>query len=146
MTRRIVVAASVSVAFVAGSAMLAAPGQGTRTPGQPTDGRVWIENRGRNEAIPVTAQEPLPVVVQNVATASLPVRLAGASPNMPPPPVAVQSAQQPWDYRTIAVPGNADAQAVTKLLAGEGGAGYELAGQLPAASGTLLVLKRPRPF
>jgi hypothetical protein len=139
-----IIAASVGVALVAGSTMLAAPGQGTRTPGQPTEGRVWIENRGRNEAIPIAAADPLPVVVQNVATASLPVRLAGASPNMPPAPVAVQSVQQAWEYRTIAVPGNADAQAVTRLLAGEGVAGFELAGQLPATSGTLLVLKRPR--
>ena len=146
MTRRIVVAASVSAAFVAGSAMLAAPGQGTRTPGQPTDGRVWIENRGRNEAIPIGAPDPLPVIVQNVTSGPIAVRLTGMNSVLPHSPIAVQSAQQPWDYRTIAVPGNADAQAVTKLLAGEGAAGFELAGQLPAASGTLLVLKRPRPF
>ena len=145
MPQRFVIAA-VFVALVAGHVMLAAPGQGTRTPGQPTEGRVWIENRGRNEAIPVAAQDPLPVVVQNVTTATLAVRLAGATPGQPPPPVAVQSAQQRWEYRTIVIPPDASAQALTNLLVAPGNDGFETAGvQVSTGSGTLLVLKRPRP-
>ena len=148
MTRRFVIAASVSAAIVAGNVMLAAPGQGTRTPGQLTEARVWIENRGRNEAIPVAAPDPLPVVVQNVTTATLAVRLAGATPGQPPPPVAVQSAQQRWEYRTVAIPLDAQEQeqAVTKLLVAPGNEGFEPTGvQLSTRSATLLVLKRPRP-
>ena len=147
MTGRFVIAASVGVACIAGTAMLAAPGQGTRTPGQVTEGKVWIENRGRNEAIPVSAPDQLPVVVQNVTTAmTVAVRLAGATPSQPPPPVAVQSAQQRWEYRTVAIPIDAEEQAVTKLLVAPGIEGFEPTGvQLSTRSATLLVLKRPRP-
>ena len=146
MTRRFVIAASVSAALVAGNVMLAAPGQGTRTPGQMTEARVWIENRGRNEAIPIAAPDPLPVVVQNVTTAMpVAVRLAGATPGLPPPPVAVQSAQQRWEYRTILVPADVDARALTNLLLAPGNESFEPAGvHLSTASGTLIVLKRPR--
>ena len=146
MTRRFVIAVSVSAALVAGNIMLAARGQGTRTPGQVIEGRVWIENRGRNEAIPIAAQDPLPVVVQNVTTATpVAVRLAGATPGQPPPPVAVRSAGQQWEYRTILVPADVDARALTNLLLAPGNESFEPAGvQLSTASGTLLVLKRPR--
>ena len=149
MTRMFVIGGVMCFAFVAGTAMLAAPGQGTRTPGQPTEGKVWIENRGRNEAIPVAAPDPLPVVVQNVTTAvPVAVRLAGATPSQPPPPVAVQSAQQRWEYRTVAIPLDAQEQeqAVTKLLVAPGNEGFEPTGvQLSTRSATLLVMKRPRP-
>ena len=146
MTGRFVIAASVGVACVAGTAMLAAPGQGTRTPGQVTEGKVWIENRGRNEAIPIVAPDPLVVNVQNVAGSSVAVRLAGATPGTPPPPVAVQRAQQNWEYRTMTIPADSNAQEVTTLLTAPGNLGFELAGvQLSTASGTLVVLKRPRP-
>jgi len=40
----------------AGSAMLAAPGQGTARPGEMLPARVWVENRNRNEALPVTIE------------------------------------------------------------------------------------------
>ena len=146
MTRRFVIAASVSAALVAGNVMLAAPGQGTRTPGQLTEARVWIENRGTSEAIPVKAPEPLPVTVQNVATsASIAVRLAGATPGTAPPPVAIRSAGQQWEYRTILVPADVDARALTNLMLAPGNESFEPAGvQLSTASGTLIVLKRPR--
>jgi hypothetical protein len=144
MTRRFVVA-SVCAALVAGSAMLAAPGQGTRAPGQATEGRVWIENRGRNEAIPVTTQDPLPVVVQNVTGGPIAVRLTGTSSVQPHAPIAVTSAQQRWEYRTILIPANVQTGDLTNLLVAPGNDGFEPAGvQLSTGSGTLLVLKRPR--
>ncbi len=139
MTRTFVVASAVSFAVVTSTAMLAAPGQ-------LTEARVWIENRARNEAIPIAAHDPLPVVVQNVTTAApVAVRLAGATPNQPPPPVAVRSAVQMWEYRTIAIPPDVQPQALTNLLVAPGHDGFEPAGvQLSTGSGTLLVLKRPR--
>jgi len=39
----------------------------TSQPGQPTQGRVWIENRGDMEAVPVT--------IQNMATEAPPLRV-----------------------------------------------------------------------
>jgi hypothetical protein len=105
---------------------------------------VWIESR--NEAIPVVAQDAVPIVVQNVATtAVMPVRLAGASPGSPPAPVAARQTSQPWEYRTIAVPGDVTAQGLTNLLTGPGNEGWEPAGAQVMSGGTLLVLKRSRP-
>ena len=78
-------------------------------------------------------------------TTPIAVRLAGPNSLQPHPPVAVQNAQQTWEYRTIAIPLDANAQAVTSLLTAPGNQGFELAGiQSSTGSGTLLVLKRPR--
>jgi hypothetical protein len=41
-----------SVLVVGGAAVLAAPAQGTVQPGQTTQARVWVQNRGRGEAVP----------------------------------------------------------------------------------------------
>ena len=47
------------VGIGAGSAMIAAPANGVqRYPGQPTDARVWIENRTRPEAIASSLETP----------------------------------------------------------------------------------------
>ena len=43
-----------AVMIVGGTAMLAAPAQQTTlTPGQMTEAHVWVQNRGRKEAVPV---------------------------------------------------------------------------------------------
>ena len=128
---------STCITVIAGAAMVAAPGQNTSQPGQPTKGKVWVENRGRDEAIPV-------VITQNAAT-TLPVRLAGAVPGAPPPPVAVQRVRQPVEYQTVTVPADATAQQVTNLLNGPGTSGWEPSGiQISSGGATLLVLQRPR--
>ena len=62
-----------AVAFaliVAGTSILAAPAQTTAQPGQMTQAHVWVQNRGRSEAIPVDVREvnldaPLRVQVTN---------------------------------------------------------------------------------
>ena len=81
---------------------------------------MWIENRGRAEAIPIVAPDPVPVVIRN------PVRL--------------------WDYQILNItPGRAPAD-VAKMLTALGDAGWETAGvQLTSGPNTLLVMKRPRP-
>src|SRR5262245_51183669 len=74
MRTRIAVVLTAALALPISSAMLAAPGQqapvstGSVRPGESTKGVISVENRGPNEAIPITAHEPLPVVIQNVAT------------------------------------------------------------------------------
>ena len=145
MFTRLAIALSTCVALVAGTAMLAAPGQATARPGDPTEGKVWVENRGRNEAIPVAVLDPVPVVVQNVAT-TMPVRLAGSAPGLPPPPVAVQRVRQGWEYLTLSVPADATAQELTNVLTVPGNNGWEAAGvQIVSGATTLLLMKRPRP-
>jgi hypothetical protein len=154
MTTNVSVALAGAIALLVGTAMLAAPGQdrpglpapGTERPGELTRGRVFIENRGRNESVPIAAPEPLPVVVQNVVTNSpMPVRLSGNTPGSPPPPVAARLAVQPWEYRTVSIPADASPQSLTSILAGPGNEGWEPAGvQLASGTNTLLVLKRPR--
>ena len=126
-----------SVVLTAGVAMLAAPGQGgTDRPGQPTAGKVWVENRGRNEAVPV--------VLEGVATGPLGVQVVGTPTVTIAPATTVQArfVRQPWEYRTLSVQQGQD---VVKLLAGAGTEGWEATGlQLPDQSGTVLLLKRPR--
>ena len=55
-----VVVVGATVALLVGTGMRAAPAQNTLRPGDPTQGRVWIQNRGRGEAIPVVAEEDIP--------------------------------------------------------------------------------------
>jgi hypothetical protein len=126
------------VTLIAGAAMVAAPGQNTSQPGQPTQGKVWVENRSRDEAIPV-------VIAQNAAM-TLPVRLAGALPGTPPAPVPVQRIRQPVEYQTVTVPAGATAQDLTSLLNGPGMSGWEPSGiQIASGATTLIVLQRLRP-
>ena len=124
MSGRPAVVAASCLALVTGSAMLAAPGQdrrviptqGVERPGQSTKGQVWIENRGRAEAVPIAA----PVVIRN------PVRL--------------------WEYQVLNITPGRTAADVARMLMALGDAGWETAGvQLTSGPNTLLVMKRPRP-
>jgi hypothetical protein len=125
--RKITVVAGVSSALVAGTAMGAFSAQGrqdaavpgTERPGQATRARVWVENRGRDESIPISAAAPLPVIVQNI--------------------------MRQWEYQTLNVgPGTSPAE-LTRLLTAQGLAGWETAGvQVMSGANTLVVLKRPR--
>ena len=119
------------VALLAGIALLvvtavpAAPGQtrqepptpGTERPGQSTKAQVWVENRGRNEAIPIVATAPIPVVVQN------PVRQ--------------------WEYQTVSVAPGTSPTELTRLLTVQGNAGWYRRCQVMSGLNTLLVMKRP---
>ena len=117
-------------------AILAAPEQvGTDRPGQPTQGKVWIQNRGRSEAVPV--------VFQDGATGPLAVQVVG-SPTVAIAPASIVSARfarQPWEYRTLRIPPGQDA---AKLSATAGMDGWEVILQIPDQSATVLLLKRPR--
>ena len=132
----------VGLALVVGTATLAAAlgrdRSGQDRPGQPTKAQVWIENRGRSEAVPVVVQDPVPVVVQDISTtAPMTVQPAG--------PIAVRIARQAWEYQTISVPRDADPRDLTAALAAPGLAGWEPAGvQVISGQNTLLVMKRPR--
>ena len=133
---------SVAVActiFVVSSAMLASPQQTTQTPGQMTQARVWIENRGKGEAVPVTLQE-------SVLDAPIRVRVVNAQVNSGlDEPANVRIVRQPrvWQYQTVIV--KPDENLATALSAA-GAAGWETTGlALTSAQGTTVLLKRLRP-
>ena len=134
--RTVLMVSALGVVVLTGGAMLAAPGQQDR-PGLISPAKVWVENRGRNEA--------LPVVIQDVTTATpIGVQVIG-TPTVAIAPSAVVQARlirQAWDYRTIAI---APAEDAARVLSAAGADGWEATGaQLATPTGTTLVLKRPR--
>jgi hypothetical protein len=122
--------------IVAGTSILAAPSQ-TATPGQMTQARVWIQNHGRTEAVPVELRDanldaPLKVQVMNGDAT-----FARASA------VQVTEIRKTWDYDTITIASTGDD--VAKVLTAKGTAGWETTGiAFVTADGTKLLLKRPR--
>jgi len=132
--------------FVVSSRMIASPGQaqpmgtpqpGTQQPGQMTQARVWIENRTREEAVPITIQgsaldaPPLRVRIMNAQGTSV-----------TDDPVNVRIVRQPrvWQYQTIVVKPEVN---LGTALTDAGAAGWETTGVwLTGASGTTILLKR----
>ena len=139
MNRTIICALLVCVVLVGGAAVVASSAQdSTAQPGQPTRARVWIQNQGRKEAVPVT--------VENVGTDVPPLRvqLTGA-PTVTidsRSPVQTRVVRQRWEYRNLSMGSGEDPVTVLNT-AGEDGwetTGLTFAGQ----TGTIIVLKRPR--
>ena len=113
---------------VAGSTMLASPGQTTQQPGQMTQGHVQIDNRGPNEAIPVQLNLDKPLRVQVVNDTAAPALVRAARPS--------------WEYQSVTIPSTEDPATRLNAL---GASGWETTGFAVAQSeGTRLLLKRPR--
>jgi hypothetical protein len=109
----------------------------TQTPGQPTQGRVWIQNRGSAEAVPVSIQN-------TTSDAPLRVQLVGAQPITIGAGSIVQTraVRQAWDYRSVAIAAGQDPVA---LLTGAGDEGWEAIGlAFTTGGGTVVLMKRPR--
>ncbi|HEV3140098.1 MAG TPA: hypothetical protein VGY57_06260 [Vicinamibacterales bacterium] len=131
MTKAFVSAVSCGALVLAGSAIIAAPAQ--KYPGQPTDARVWIENRTKPDAIAISVQDAAPDAVLNVRVAAMPpVQIAGG----------VERTRQRWEYRTLLVrPG----QDIAAELNRAGADNWEATGsQTQDSSGIMFVMKRPR--
>ena len=134
---RIVVMAAMAVTLVVGSTMRAAPDQ-TR-PGEMTQGKVWIQNHGRAEAVPVELRDanmdaPLRVQAMNGDANPQAVRVTS--------PVRAQLLKQEWEYDVVVIPANANAAQILKPL---GLTGWETTGVAwMAGEQTTLLLKRPR--
>ena len=112
-------AAAVGVAFVAA--------QSTKTPGEPTQARVWVENRGGNEAIPVSVERFGSTPSVHVSSVDASVVLLS------------RAARQQWEYRTVAYDAGA--------LIGAGNEGWEAVGMVQTNTGgpgVSVLLKRPR--
>ena len=124
-----------SVLFTGGSAPLAAPAQ--RYPGEPTQARVWIENRGSDEAIPVSVKGIASDTTLKVVVTGTP-SVAIAAPAV----ITARQARQVWEYYAVTIgPGQSPVLELTKA----GLDGWESTGlQLPSPQGTVVVLKRPR--
>jgi hypothetical protein len=124
-----------SVLIVTRAAVLAAPAQGTAQPGQMTQARVWVQNRGRGEAVPVDLTE------SNLAN-PLRVRVAGGLEQTTADALLVRTVAPKWEYRSIIIAPDRDA---AQVLNGEGVAGWETTGiVLPSKDGNAFLLKRAR--
>jgi hypothetical protein len=136
MRAETIVRACAFALVVAGTSILAAPQQTTMQPGQMTKGRVWVENRGRNEAIPIDLRDvnldaPLKIQVMNGDPAATRMN-----------PVLVTEARKTWEYAIVSIGPHDDMAA---LLNARGGAGWETTGiSFAAADDIKLLLKRPR--
>src|SRR5256885_8427951 len=131
------VMAAIAVMLVVGSTMRAAPDQ-TR-PGEMTQGKVWIQNRGRAEAVPVELRDanldaPLRVQAMNGDANPQAVRVTSS--------VRAQLLKQEWEYDVVLIEPSAKAAQILKPL---GLAGWETTGVAwMAGEQTTLLLKRPR--
>lgn len=129
MLKRLALALCGGAVLLLCAATLAAPAPQDR-PGIVLQPRVIVENRGRNQVIPVSVQEWVtgerPVTVQ----------VSGE------PTVQARLVLQAWAYRTVTVPSGQD---MASVLAAPGAEGWEATGiQSSSASGVMLLLKRPR--
>jgi len=128
---RIVTVGFVCAACAAGAVALAARGQSTARPGEPTQSRVWVENRQPNEAIPVVVQPP-----------ATPVRVQIDQTNANPNSIPVRASQQAWEYRSAQLPAAGDGALLNNPW---GMQGWEAVGILQSSpSGATILFKRPR--
>lgn len=123
-------------ALLAGGAVFVASGQDrTAQPGQPTQAKVWIQNRGQFEAVPVS------IVASG---APVPVQVAGPSvvTTGPESLVTARAARQIREYRDVR---GAAAQDLVLALSAAGQDGWEATGiTFQSAGQTVVVVKRPR--
>jgi hypothetical protein len=134
MRPRLISAVVLCGALVLSFALTASSGQqGTRTPGQLTEAHVWVDNRGREQAIPVDLRE---------AHLDRPLRVQIV--NDPPYGVAAPAQVRPvralWEYQTVPV---APAGDLAARLNTQGALGWEVVGVVGQNVATLL-LKRQR--
>ena len=125
------------VLIVAGTSILAAPGQTTARPGQMTEAHVWVQNRGRSEAVPVELRDV------NL-DAPLKVHIINGEPqySQSTGPVQVREIRRVWDYETITVKATEDMAA---RLNTRGAIGWETTGIWSVnADVTSILLKRAR--
>jgi hypothetical protein len=115
-----VLAVALAVGYVATAAQ--------ERPGFPTQARVWIENRGASEAVPVRwIQNGQVSQVEVVGTRS---------------PLQMRLTRQLWDYKSLQIAAGDDP---TTVLQRQGDDGWELTGiQIQRPGGVIVLLKRPR--
>ena len=132
---RSTIAVALGAAVLAGAGILAAT---QPRPGEPTQARVWVENRQMDERIPVSIREVGQDVVVRTQIASVPpITLAAGTI------VSAHLTPQVWEYRSVLVPTGGDPAAALRAAGTEG---WETTGViLPAVGGSNVLLKRPGP-
>jgi hypothetical protein len=117
---------------VGGAAIVAAPQQ---RPGEPTQAKVWVENREDAERIPVSHARS--------AATSWSAQVTACRPDDRPAPSSPRGRRFNQDYRSLVIPTGADASQALRALGGEG---WETTGLMfPVSGGTQVLLKKPRP-
>lgn len=107
-------------------------------PGEPTQARVWVENRQMDERIPVSVREIGQDIIVRTQVASVPPITLAAGTVVP-----ARFTSQVWEYRSVLVPTGGDPAAALRAAGAEG---WETAGViLPAVGGSNVLLKRPGP-
>ena len=107
-------------------------------PGEPTQARVWVQNRQMDERIPVSLREVGQDVVVRTQVASVPPITLAAGTVVP-----MRLAPQVWEYRSVLIPTGGDPSAALRAA---GTDGWETTGVvLPAPGGSNVLLKRPGP-
>jgi hypothetical protein len=133
---RLLSAVAVSLSLAAAlPAVIAAP-QPTPTPGQMTPAHVWVQNRGRSEAVAVDLRD---------ANLDRPLRVHIANFEASDPgggvPLQTRAVRQTWEYDSLTV----SAAELVPALQQRGAAGWEAVGVVGAAAdGAVILLKRPR--
>lgn len=123
------------IVIVCGVVAVGASAQEWTAQPAPTQARVWVQNRGQSEAVPV-------MVVPSAAP--LPVQVGGTVLVATPPGGQVQTraSRQVWEYRGVHVAAGQDPVAA---LVAAGQDGWETTGLVfPGAGHTVVVMKRPR--
>jgi hypothetical protein len=138
MTKTLASLLSACALLGGGAAMLGAAAQDrTQYPGQPTQGKVWIQNRGNTEAVPVSIQNVASESPLRVQVTGIPTVTTGSGSV-----VQARVARQSWEYRNVSITAGQDPVVV---LNNAGVEGWETAGlALPSADGIMIVMKRPK--
>ena len=109
---RSTMAVALGGALCAGAGILAAT---QPRPGEPTQARVWVENRQTHERIPVSLREVGPEVVLRTQIAGVPpVTLA------PGTVVTTRFTPQVWEYRSFMVPTGGDPASAVRAAGADG--------------------------
>jgi hypothetical protein len=138
MNKTLILGSMVGVLLTCGAVMLADSSQDrTQQPGQPTQGKVWIQNRGETEAVPVNIQNDTLAPPLRVQVTGIPTVTTGSGSV-----VQARTVRQPWEYRTVSISAGQDP---ATALNNAGGDGWDTTGVTVAEQGrTLVVMKRPR--
>ena len=124
--RRIAIAFFLIFVCIVSAEMLRARGQSTARPGEPTQARVWVENRNPNEAVPVIVENVVTPITAHLDTTST---------------VQTVAARQTWQYRSEQLSPGASAAVLDRV----GMEGWEAVGVLQSGPmGVTILFKRPR--
>ena len=136
ISRRIAIGFFLVLVCIAGADFLSARGQSTARPGEPTQARVWIENRAPNDAVPVIVQNVATPITAHLDTSSTVTAHLDSTST-----VQTVAARQTWQYRSELLSTGASATVLDRA----GMDGWEAVGVLQTGPmGVTILFKRPR--